>query len=236
MDEIPTLADLLDLQEVDSAIDRLLDERQSLPELEEYKAAHALRERRRQELADIEARYRELSLAADKTEGELTVAEEKLIREERRLFAGGMSARETDHLRMEVESLRAQKARQEDEVLDLLDQRESLESQVEAARTALAEAEVREKELEQAIAEAWRKIDAEIARREARKADIIPGIDPELLDLYTKLRTSRGGVVVGRLEGRTCGACHMELSASEHYEVIRQHPPRCIHCPAILVP
>lgn len=236
MDEIPTLADLLDLQEVDSAIDRLLDDRQSLPELEEYKAAHALSEQRRKDLQDLEERHRAVSLAADKTEGELTMAEEKLVREERRLFAGGLSARETENLRMEVQSLRAQKARQEDEVLELLDQREALESQLEAARAALAEAEARETELEQAIAEAWRKIDAEIARREARKAEIVPGIDPELLELYTKLRNSRGGVVVGRLDGRTCGACHMELSASEHYEVIRQHPPRCIHCPAILVP
>ncbi len=236
MDEIPTLADLLDLQEVDSAIDQLLDERQSLPELEQYKAAHSLSEERSRELETLEGRHRELSLQVDKTEGELVIAEEKLAQQEKRLFAGGMSARETDHMRMEVESLRAQKARKEDEILDLLDIRESVEASLDAARSALTEAKTAEQTLETAIAEAWRKIDAEVARREARKAEIVPTIDEDLLDLYTKLRNSRGGVVVGRLDGRTCGACHMELSASEHHQVLQQHPPRCIHCPAILVP
>jgi hypothetical protein len=38
--EIPALADLLDLQAVDLEIDRLLERRQSLPELAEYRTAN----------------------------------------------------------------------------------------------------------------------------------------------------------------------------------------------------
>ncbi len=56
------------------------------------------------------------------------------------------------------------------------------------------------------------------------------------MELYTELRTARGGVVVGALEGRICGACHIELSAAEHHEALQESPPRCIHCGAILVP
>jgi len=236
MDEMPTLADLLDLQEVDSAIDRLLDQRQSLPELEQYKAAHAESVRLGSELDVLEARHRELTLQVDKTEGELVIAEEKLGQQERRLYAGGMSARETENMRMDVENLRGQKARQEDEVLELLDQRELLEASVEQAKAAVESSARTEQALERKIAEEWRQIDAELARKEARKSDMIPGIDDDLLELYNQLRASRGGVVVGALDGRTCGACHMELSASEHHEVLKQSPPRCIHCPAILVP
>ena len=236
MDVIPTLADLLDLQEVDSAIDRLLDERQNLPELGLYKSAHAEAVARSNALDALEVKFRDLTLQVDKTEGELEMAEEKLGQQERRLYAGGMSARETENMRLEVESLRAQKVRQEDEVLELLDQRESMETLIEQARADLEEAQRVERDLEAQIAEAWKKIDADLARKESRKAEIVPEINTELMDLYTSLRNSRGGVVVGALEGRTCGACHMELSASEHHDVIRQHPPRCIHCPAILVP
>ena len=236
MDEIPTLADLLDLQEVDSEIDHLLEQRQSLPELEQYKTAHADSETKRAALTNLEAELRELVLTVDKTEGELVIAEEKLGQQEQRLYAGGMSARETENMRMEVISLRQQKSRQEDEVLELLDRREGVESAMEAARAELSVAEETERNLESAISGRWREIDAEIARYEGRKTEIVPGIDEELLELYTDLRNRRGGVVVGALEGRTCGACHMELSASEHHEVLQQHPPRCIHCPAILVP
>ena len=79
-------------------------------------------------------------------------------------------------------------------------------------------------------------IDAQIGRKEAQKSELVPEVDEELMVLYTDLRNSRGGVVVGALNGRICGACHIELSAAEHHEALREDPPRCIHCGAILVP
>ena len=66
--------------------------------------------------------------------------------------------------------------------------------------------------------------------------EIAPQVDEELMELYTELRNTRGGVVVGALDGRTCGACHIELSAAEHHEALKEDPPRCIHCGSILVP
>ena len=53
LEGITSLADLLDLHEVDLDIDRLLDERANLPELDEYKAAHE--EVTRLEAAKIDA-------------------------------------------------------------------------------------------------------------------------------------------------------------------------------------
>ncbi len=55
--EIPALADLLDLQDVDLQIDRLLERRQGLPELEQYRQANAAR-------VEAESVHREL---ADRT-------------------------------------------------------------------------------------------------------------------------------------------------------------------------
>lgn len=236
MDEMSTLADLLDLQSVDVDIDRLLDNRQNLPELDQYKAAHAVSAERASALAALQEKHRELSLAIDKSDGELDIAETKLNQQEQRLFAGGMSAKETDNMRMEVESLRRQKAEMEDSVLEMLDTRESLETDIAAAEQAAQAATQEESRLEGAISEAWKKIDAELARRENRKGEIVPAIDPELVELYTDLRNRRGGVVVGALVDKTCGACHMVLSASEHHEALQASPPRCIHCGAILVP
>ena len=41
MEELRSLTDLLDLQAVDSRIDRLIEQRQNLPALEEYRSADA---------------------------------------------------------------------------------------------------------------------------------------------------------------------------------------------------
>jgi len=236
MEELQSLADLLDLQEVDSAIDKLLDDRQNLPALKDYKAAHASTLAKQAALDAATAGHQEVSLEEDKLEGELEIAEVKLEQHERRLFAGGMSAKETENMRQDVASLRISRSKMEDRVLELLDLKEAAEAAVTAARGELAEATGEEQELEDMIGGAWKSIDAEIARKEVRKAEIIPLVDAELLELYTDLRNRRGGVVVGALEHSTCGACHLELSAAEYHQTIQDHPPRCIHCGAILVP
>ena len=69
MEELRSLADLLDLQEVDLQIDRLLHDRQSLPELEEYRLAHGHHEALATDLAAAEQVLRDTSLQLDKTEG-----------------------------------------------------------------------------------------------------------------------------------------------------------------------
>ncbi len=128
MQELRSLADLLDLQAVDSEIDRLLHRRQSLPELEQYRVAHEAAQGIAARLETEEAELKQAELALDKSEGELGLLEQKLTQEERRLYAGGMNARETGNMQHEVESLRTRRTTMEEGVLELLDQRETLAS------------------------------------------------------------------------------------------------------------
>lgn len=233
--EIPALADLLDLQEVDLQIDRLLDRRQSLPELARYRQANADRlagEERREEVA---GRHRQTSLELDKAEGELEILESRLEESETRLFAGGMSGRETEHKRLEVTSLRGQQGALEERVLKLLDVREGLDAELAAADDAVRAALAVEGELEETIAAQWKEIDLELGRREVRKAEIAPTIPDELLELYETLRKSKDGVAVGRFEHGACGGCHLTLSTPEQMEAREYDPPRCTHCRRILV-
>ena len=233
--EIPALADLLDLQEVDLQIDRLLDQRQNLPELEQYKAANSNRIESQEILDNLNADLRALGLDLDKSEGELELLEIKLSETETRLYSGGMNARETENMRLEVEQLGARKEKMEERVLELLDGREGLEAEVEQARQKLEAATAVEKELEGAIGSAWKHIDLEVGRREARKAEIVTGIPEELLARYEKLRRTKEGVAVGRLEHGQCGGCHLTLSTTEQNEANESDPPLCVHCRRILV-
>jgi predicted nucleic acid-binding Zn-ribbon protein len=236
MEEMRSLEDLLDLQAVDIEIDRLLHRRATLPQLEEYRAAHeevaALEER----ISEVSGRLREADLASDKADGELQLAEQKLQREEQRLFAGGLSARDAEHLRREVEMLRRQTSEREDEILVLMEQRDEAQSELDGLRSEHSEAKANEERLSAAISEVWKGIDAEIAAKESRKAAIVPLIDADLLELYEELRPAKEGVAVGRLAEGVCGGCHLRLSAAEQAQVTREHPPRCLHCRRILVP
>jgi predicted nucleic acid-binding Zn-ribbon protein len=237
MNEFQSLVDLLDLQAVDLQIDRFLHQRQSLPELELFRAAHARSVQISNRLAEISDEFRQISLEEDKAEGELELLEQKVHQKEQRLFAGGLSARDTDNMRREVESLRTRESTMEDEVLRLLDRREVLENEVAAIEVELEAAQTEERRLEAIVGEEWKKLDAEIAKKEVRKQDIVPLIDPELIELYESLREHKEGVAIGRLvDGGICGGCHLRLSTAEQKQVLSEELPRCLHCRRILVP
>jgi predicted nucleic acid-binding Zn-ribbon protein len=236
MEELRSLEDLLDLQAVDLVIDRLLHRRSTLPELEEYRAAHDVVAGLEARIGDVAQRLRDAELTSDKAEGELELAEAKLEREERRLYAGGLSARDAEHMRREVEMLRRQTSEREDEILELMEARDRAQAELDGLEAEQAEAATVEQRLAAAIRESWKEIDAEVAAKERRKAEIVPLIGPELLTLYEELRPGKEGVAVGRLAEGVCGGCHLRLSAAELAEVLRESPPRCLHCRRILVP
>lgn len=235
MEEMQRYGDLLDLQEVDLDIDRLIHTRASLPALDQYRTAHDASATAGNEHEGLDQEFKLASRDLDKAEGELEILEEKLGREEQRLFAGGMSARETENMRNEVTSLRSQQSEMEDLVLELIDARESLEERVETSRAKLAELKATESALEAQVGAEWRKIDAELARREGSKAEIIRLIPPDLLATYDRLRNSKEGVAIGRLIDGVCGGCHLALSAAEQLEVAADDPPLCLHCRRLLV-
>lgn len=230
-----SLADLLDLQTVDLEIDRLLDRRQNLPELADLeettqrrRTAEAGREERSSEL-------RRLGLALDKAEGELEMLEGRLSESETRLYAGGMSARETENKRLEVQALKVQQSTLEERVLVLLDEKDRLDAEYATAESRVSEVSAREAELDGIVAAQWREIDLELGRREERKAGIVPSIPAGLLTLYEELRRTKQGVAIGSLDGGQCGGCHLHLSPTELREAAETKPPRCVHCLRILV-
>jgi uncharacterized protein len=236
MEPVRSLHDLLDLQDVDSQIDRLIDQRQGLPELTDYRAAHEATVQLGAKLAAAENRLRDTGLAIDKTNGELELAQQKASAEEMRLYAGGLSARDADYLRREVEMLKAKTGGMEDEVLALMESRDVIEAEIGRLEGELEAATDRKGRLDAQIREAWKTIDEELAVKERRKTEIMPLIDEDLIDLYESLRETRDGRAVGALSGGVCGACHLMLSSAEENAARRQDPPRCVHCRAILVP
>jgi predicted nucleic acid-binding Zn-ribbon protein len=234
--EITSLADLLDVQDLDLQIDRLLDRRKSLPELTAYREAHEKQTALDKDLAEAAAALKALELDFDKSEGELEMLEGKLKEHETRLYAGGMSSRETEYMRLEVQSLKGQRSAMEERVLALL---EDLDPVRDTALQLTAEIQslTSEKEaLEKVIKAEWKQIDAELARKEERKKEAMAPIPPDLVEMYEKLRLSKEGVAIGRFEHGVCGGCHMALSSAEAAEALDAEIPRCVHCRRILVP
>lgn len=232
---ITELHDLLDVQKVDLEIDRLLDRRQSLPELDEYRKLNESLQKLERKHQTAANSLRELELTMDKADGELSILENKLKENETRLFAGGMSGRETEYMRLEVESLRGQREAMETRVLAMLDDLDPARDEASRLQKKIDRAKGESAKLDQAIRAEWKLIDAELARKEAAKAEALQPISPELVDLYEGLRRLKEGVAIAPFENGVCGGCHMALSPSEREEAFSEDLPRCVHCRRILV-
>jgi hypothetical protein len=233
--EMTSLADLLDVQDLDLQIDRLLEKRQSLPELAAYKDAHEREQTLKSEMDVASAELKTLELEFDKSEGELQILESKLNQHETRLFAGGMSGRETEHMRLEVQSLHGQREALEERVLSMLERLDPArehKAELEARATAVAGEKAA---LEKKIKAEWKQIDAELARKEERKKEALVPVPGDLVELYESLRRSKEGVAIGRFEHGVCGGCHMALSPAEQVETFADEIPRCVHCRRLLV-
>ncbi|MCQ3802484.1 MAG: C4-type zinc ribbon domain-containing protein [bacterium] len=227
--------DLVALQSVDLEVDRLERRKATLPELQELRRLHEQRKSVESEHTEASAELRSLDLDFDRANGELQVMEERLGIAEKRLFGGGMSSKETENRRLEVESLRVRIDQEEADALDLMEKREQTASRLEGLSADLQEARRQESEVGGVVRTAWERLDAELGKLRSKRAALVFPVPSEVMDLYEKLRRDKGGVAAGRLEGRTCGGCHLALSESEREEAGESEPPRCPHCRRILV-
>jgi predicted nucleic acid-binding Zn-ribbon protein len=123
----------------------------------------------------------------------------------------------------------------EDDVLHFIEQKELAEQLVAQLAEDYAVATGERDELKAIITDKWRVIDKQLEMKESQKADAIKAVDEHYLEIYDDLREHKSGRVVGPLVDGVCGSCHLKLSAGEAARAVKDDPPRCIHCRAILV-
>jgi hypothetical protein len=229
------LYDLVALQSVDLDIDRLERSKVNLPELHQLRELYGHRTSVESEHGERSDELRALDLEFDRTNGELQMMEERLRIAEKRLFGGGMSSKETENRRLEVESLRSRIDLQESGALDLMERREDVLSRVEELAAELVKARRREGEVGEVVREAWGKMDVELTKLRSERAKLVNPVPSGTMKTYEDLRRDKGGLAAGRLEGKTCGGCRLALSESERQEAKESDPPRCPHCRRFLV-
>jgi uncharacterized protein len=228
---------LLELQELDSAIDRLEVRKRQLEEGKEMAAARATME-------DAEGRLGELRLGVDsvmreqqRLEREIDSMTRKAEADEKRLYDGSIvNIKEMEALQHEITSLRERRSRSEDELLEQMVRRDDLESRAGEANTLVQQTRARLEAVGgEAVAELER-IEEELAEKRVTREKLVPEFDDELLELYEELRGQKRGVAVAALVDGVCQACHEKLSAMELDRLKRtEGVKRCEYCRRIVV-
>jgi len=230
---------LLDLQALDSALDRLAHRRRTLPELATVEELQGRVDRLADDVVLLQTEDADLGREQSKVDADVDVVRTRMAKDQQRLDTGQVSSpRELENLQSEIESLRRRQGDLEDVELEIMEKREVVQRRLaelvaERERAALDLAET-----EQRRDSTFAEIDAEAEKTTQQRAELAAGIEAELLALYEKLRASSSGVGAAALHRGRCEGCHLQLNTTD-LNRLRDAPAddvvRCEECRRILV-
>jgi predicted nucleic acid-binding Zn-ribbon protein len=228
---------LLEIQELDTAIDRLLARTAALERGEDAAAALAEANEAERLMGELRLRLDELSRDQMRFEHEIDSMSQKAAAEERRLYDGSVAnARELDSITHEVDNLKNRRSDREDELLALMEVREELEGQERAAGERSEALRARVEEVGSVAADELERLRIELKERSEARTVLAETIDAEFLELYEELRPQKKGVAAVALIDGVCQGCHEQLSSVYVDRLKRvEGPKRCEHCRRILV-
>lgn len=235
----PALDALLALQDLDTAVEQARHRLANLPAAAELRGVEA-------ERAALGGRRAERAGARDDVAGrqaaleaELAATEQRAAAVSQRLYSGEVSAsRDLQAMSAEVDSLKARASSLEDQILEVLEEREPLDAAVDAVDAEDAALADREAAARADLAGAEAEVGTELDGLAGRRAEAAAAVPAELLATYDRLRARLGGIGAARLVGGRCDGCHLVLPAIE-LDRIRHLPDdavvTCDQCGRILV-
>jgi uncharacterized protein len=229
---------LLDLQAADTAIAQLQHRRASLPELAAIADRESSGARLRDELVDAETRAGDVAQAQRRLENEVDAVRARAERDEQRLRAGGLPAKELSGLQHEISTLARRQTSLEDELLEVMEERETVDRELAELSRREAELAADRDALLARRDEVFSEIDGAVKSRERDRKAIVDELPADLVALYERAREHGGGVGAARLRQRRCDGCRIELSGSELAAARSAAPDqvlRCENCRRILV-
>jgi len=234
------LATLLELQDRDTAIDRLRHRRDTLPERAALESVRTELNDAGARLAEATSRREEVAREEQRFDDEARSLEDKAAEVERRMYSGEVtSPRELQTLQADVDQLRRHRHSLEDRELEVMERRESLDGEVDGLDGRVRALEAEAQRLSAALSEVEAEIDGELSGERAARDEIAATLDAGLLQDYEGCRARARGMGAARLNGNTCQGCHLSIPSVEA-ERIRKSPPgtvaHCENCGCILVP
>ena len=229
---------LLDLQAADTVTAQLVHRRQVLPEIAAIAAIDAENDQRKAQAVDLQTQLSDVDAGQRQLENEIDTVRSRAERDQSRLLAGGIPPKELEGLQHEITSLARRQGSLEDDLLEVMEQRETLETQLGSITAEVSAADAERDRLVAARDAAFAEIDAALSERKAARAGIAGELPADLLALYDKVAVANGGTGAAALRQRRCEGCRIELAGSELSEVRKAAPDtvvRCENCRRILV-
>ncbi len=222
---------LLEMAEIDAELTRIAHRAANLPEQQRCDELDAQHRAAADRAAVLGIALEDLEGQVQRLESEIDGVRQREDRDRALLNSPDTNAKQLAELQHELETLQRRQSALEDSELEIMENREQLQSERAAEQenidTLAGDLTAARHARNEALAEIEQTRDV----RTARRTELTAGLDPELAALYD--RSGAGALQAGR-----CGACRIEIDRGELQRIAAAADDdvlRCPECGAILL-
>jgi uncharacterized protein len=225
---------LLDLQDIDTDIDRLTrrltEIKATLHETDELIAARSARRTAEESVTHQRAVRKDLELADASLETRIKQADQ-------RLYSGLVkNPKELLDLQNDISSLKRQKDTLDDQLFAAMVALEEAEAQLKAGTENLTRIEAAWHASQGDLTAELTQLERKLAEKTREQTETRAQLGVSDLAQYDQLRRRKGGLAVAEMQGSACGACGVRVTAHVLQQLSQgDQLARCGNCERILV-
>jgi predicted nucleic acid-binding Zn-ribbon protein len=220
---------LLEVVQLDAELSRIAYRASKLPERQDYERMQTDQVAANDRLAALKIALEDLDAQISRFESEIDAVRQREDRD-RSLLQSVADAKQLSDLQHELGTLQRRQSSLEDSLLEVMEHREQLQAQQNAAVAAIEALQADLAAAQQALDGALAEIDQTRSQHSSRRDELTAALDPDLIALYERQRAS-GGPGAGQLQGRRCGACRIEIDRGELSRIAAASDDEVLRCP-----
>lgn len=226
-----TIKQLYQLQEIELEIEAA---EQSIQQIISQLSQNQAVVKAQNNLAEKKQRLEEMKRQQNSAEWDIDDITTKLKATEEQLYSGRISnPKELASLQQEAELLKAKRDQLEDKALEIIDKIELAEAEVEALSSELKTIEAEWQNQQKKLSGDKEQLETKIAELKQEQPQLLASIEPQLAQLYYRLKQNKGKAVA-KVEQGVCRGCRISLPTAELQQARSGQLVQCSSCGRIL--
>ena len=235
MNEPFLLSNLVELQDLDNKIYKLIDSKSNGENVINLKSLELNYKELSEKITENKKELSEFFLKKEDNEKKIISLELQIKEIEKKLSGDTLDPSETLNYSNQKESLKIQIDKLKLEVEELNEQNGDQLQVMNDWENSLEDIKNQLINLSKIVKNEWDKIDKQIPDLEKEKLEFISTFPDELKELYDNLKKRGLEVIAAYRNEKQCGCCGVELTSSEIEQILKTKFQQCSYCDGVVI-
>ena len=235
MNETFLLSNLVELQDLDNKIYKLIDSKSNGENVINLKSLELNYKELSEKITENKKELSEFFLKKEDNEKKIISLELQIKEIEKKLSGDTLDPSETLNYSNQKESLKIQIDKLKLELEELKEQNGDQLQVMNDWENSLEDIKNQLINLSKIVKNEWDKIDKQIPDLEKEKLEFISTFPDELKELYDNLKKRGLEVIAAYRNENQCGCCGVELTSSEIEQILKSKFQQCSYCDGVVI-